>query len=162
MIGPFEINALRGQIEAANTYRDYIAGEGAPPDGQIQLLERIGAHLGMAAWLADHLAAANHLRVLPESSDSSPSGMSIELVRLLLPGMNVRMLEPTSGEGADGEEYAYAVGTIGEVSSVDTRPEPQGLAVTVIIGPQDGDQAIVNVFDEGDAWFPLELADPST
>ncbi len=88
--------------------------------------------------------------------------MSVELVRLLVRGMPVRLLEQTSGEGADGEEHVYPVGTIGEVSSVEQLPAPQGLAVTVIIGPQDRDEAIVNVFDEGDDWFPLELAAPRT
>lgn len=86
-------------------------------------------------------------------------GMPVETVRLLQPGTQVILLEETSGESADGEERSYPAGTIGEVSEVRMLPAPQGLAATVIIGPQDGEEAIVNVFDEGDPWFPLAHAD---
>lgn len=86
-------------------------------------------------------------------------GMTTNDVRALKPGTKVTVLEETSGESADGQERTYPAGTLGEVTEVRTLPEPQGLAVTVIIGPRDGEEAIVNVFDEGDAWFPLELAD---
>jgi len=86
-------------------------------------------------------------------------GMPTEDVRSLRPGTKVVTMEETSGESADGQERTYPIGTLAEVSHVDTLPMPQGLAVTVIIGPQDGDEAIVNVFDEGDAWYPIQLAE---
>lgn len=88
-------------------------------------------------------------------------GMPIDAVRALQKGTLLTLLEPTSGEGADGEEHVYPVGTTGEVFGLAVLPAPQGLAVTVVIGPQDGDKAIVNVFDEGDACFPFALAAPA-
>ena len=90
----------------------------------------------------------------------SVSGMAPEMVRALRKGTLVTLLEATSGNGADDREHSYPIGTQGEIAGVRMLPAPQGLAVTVIIGPQDGEEAIVNVFDEADPCFPLALASP--
>lgn len=152
-----QIQELQAQIGEATDNLAYIASAEGQSHSQNAIMERIGAHLTLAGVLARQLATGNVLTISPERANAEPQGMSVELVRMLAPGMKVRLLEQTSGEGADGEEHEYPIGTIGQISSVDQLPAPQGLAVTVIIGPQDGDEAIVNVFDEGDKWFPLEL-----
>lgn len=90
-------------------------------------------------------------------TDSTIQGMSIDAVRLLAPGTLVTMLQETTGEDSGGDERTYPPGTIGEVTGLRVLPAPQRLAVTVLIGPQEGDEAIVNVFDEGDACFPFGL-----
>lgn len=88
---------------------------------------------------------------------NEPAGMPIDKVRELRPGTIIEILEKTMGDSADGEERTYPAGTLGEVASIGTLPGPQGLAVTVVIGPQSGEEAIVNVFDEGDPCFPFAL-----
>jgi hypothetical protein len=90
-------------------------------------------------------------------TDTISDGMPLERVRLLQPGTPIVLLDDTTGESGDGVERSYAAGTAGEVRSVRTLPAPQGLAVTVVVGPQEGDEAIVAVFDEGDPRFPFAL-----
>lgn len=84
-------------------------------------------------------------------------GLSVDEVRTLAPGTSVILLEETSGEGADGVERIYDVGTEGVISQVEKYTNIQGWAVTVIIGPTDGDEAIVNVFDETDSLYPFKV-----
>lgn len=157
-----QIQKLREQIGEAQDNLSYIASAEGHSLEQQAVIDRISAHVEMASVLADQLARDNETTFSPERPGHVRRGMSAALVAMLGMGMQVRLLEDTSGEGADGNEHAYPVGTIGEVSKVERLPAPQGLAVTVIIGPQDGDEAIVNVFDEGDDWFPLELVDMGT
>lgn len=118
------------------------------------------------------LAQGSHVRVQLTNLDSCEaapsgtvrgsdvSGMPAETVRGLRRGTLVTLLEATSGNGADDEERSYPVGTQGEVAGVRMLPAPQGLAITVVIGPQEGDEAIVNVFDETDPCYPIALASP--
>lgn len=82
-------------------------------------------------------------------------GMTNTQARQLRTGDRLVMTEETRGVGADDVEHVYPGRTPGVVSRVDMLPAPQGLAVTVIIGPTDGDAAIVNVFDETDALYPF-------
>lgn len=154
---PTQMQELREQLGEAQDNLSYIASAEGHPSGQDLLIDRISAHLEMASVLAEQLARDNETTFSPERPGHSRRGMSAALVALLGAGMQVRLLEETSGEGADGEEHVYPIGTAGEVSKVERLPAPQGLAVTVVIGPQDGEEAIVNVFDEGDDWFPLEI-----
>lgn len=77
-------------------------------------------------------------------------GMPLDEVKQLAPGTLVAMQIETRGESADGVERTYPIGTTAMVESATQLPAPQGYAVTLIIGPQDGDKAIVNVFDEAD------------
>lgn len=123
--------------------------------------------IGERRWMLDEISAVSRLdgfgflsggMLVRVDCDLPELGMTTDDVRDLRPGTRVVTMEETSGESADGRERSYPVGTLAEVSRVETLPMPQGLSVTVIIGPQDGDEAIVNVFDEGDAWFPIEPA----
>lgn len=83
------------------------------------------------------------------------TGMTSVQASQLRTGDRLVMTEETRGVGADDVEHVYPERTPGVVSRVDMLPAPQGLAVTVIIGPTDGDAAIVNVFDETDALYPF-------
>jgi hypothetical protein len=123
--------------------------------------------IGECRWLMDEISAVSRLdgfgflagsMLVRVDCDLPELGMTTDDVRDLRPGTMVVTMEETSGESADGQERTYPIGTLAEVSRVETLPMPQGLSVTVVIGPQDGDEAIVNVFDEGDAWFPIEPA----
>ena len=123
--------------------------------------------IGEMRWGLDEITAVSRLdgfgfisgsKLVRIDCDLPELGMTTDDVRDLRPGTRLVTMEETSGESADGRERTYPAGTIAEVSRVETLPMPQGLSVTVIIGPQDGDEAIVNVFDEGDAWFPIEPA----
>lgn len=89
------------------------------------------------------------------AATSKGSGMTSEQASRLRTGDRLVMTEETRGVGADDVEHVYPKHTPGVVSRVDLLQGAQGLAVTVIIGPTDGDQAIVNVFDETDPLYPF-------
>lgn len=93
--------------------------------------------------------------------DLTGSGIGMTEVQVagLAQGARVVLLEETMGEGADGREHVYPIGTVGTVSSIEIHAAPRGVTATVVIGPADGEEAIVNVFDAGDASYPFEMAD---
>jgi len=84
-------------------------------------------------------------------------GMTKDQVQLLPLGTKIRLTEVTSGESADGVERSYPVGTEGTIERHHNFGGDQGFAVTVVIGPTEGDEAIVNLFDEMDPIYPFEL-----
>lgn len=70
-------------------------------------------------------------------------------------GDRVRISVPCSGDNHDGENHELEAGCLGQVWSIDTYTNDQGLAITVVI-PVDDEHNIVNVnvFDELDG--PIE------
>lgn len=62
----------------------------------------------------------------------------------------VRLLIVTSGEDASGTQRSYPTGTTGVIDRIERFDNEQGIAMTLVIGPTDGDEAIVNLFDELD------------
>lgn len=95
------------------------------------------------------------------SVDAHQSRMSSEDVQKLVRGDRLIMHEATMGEGNDGVERIYAPGTFATFWLLERLGSPFGLAVTLIIGPRDDDEAIVNCFYENDpSGFPFRRAEP--
>lgn len=65
-------------------------------------------------------------------------------------GQRVRMLVETMGADANDEERTYPVGTEAVIDTIEYLNEKQGVSFALVIGPTDGDEAIVNCFDQED------------
>jgi hypothetical protein len=75
----------------------------------------------------------------------------------LKPGDQLIITESTIGCDENDVERIHPPGSSATVDTVEELPGPQGFAVHVVIG--DGERAIINTFDEGDAngLFPFEI-----
>ena len=92
--------------------------------------------------------------------DARQQSLAREDVVLLKRGDVLIMHEATMGEGDDGIERIYAPGTRAVFWMREQLGPPFGVAATLIIGPEDNDEAIVNCFYECDpSGFPFRRAE---